>query len=132
MKEDKKHKIIIVDDDEFLVDMYAGKFGVSGVDAVVCKSGKELIEKLTEGEMADLILLDIVLPELDGLETLAEIRKAGLAKGIPIVMLTNQSEESDTKRAEQLEVAGYIIKASTTPTEVVEQSLKIIKEYNKK
>lgn len=132
MTEDKKYKIIIVDDDDFLVDMYSNKFGVSAVDVVACKTGRELLEKLTAGETADLILLDIVLPELDGLETLAEIRKAGLAKGVPIVMLTNQSEESDTKNAEQLGVAGYIVKASATPTEVVEQSLKIIKEHTKK
>ncbi|MCC6581952.1 MAG: hypothetical protein IT440_16095, partial [Phycisphaeraceae bacterium] len=46
MKDDKKYKIIIVDDDDFLVDMYAGKFGNSGVEVLICKSGGELIEKL--------------------------------------------------------------------------------------
>ncbi len=132
MSEDKKNKIIIVDDDDFLVDMYSHKFATSDVSVVVCKSGKELIEKLNAGETADLILLDIVLPELDGLETLEHIRKNNLAKDIPIVMLTNQSEEGDTKRADALGVAGYLIKASATPSEVVEQALKIMKKFSPK
>lgn len=132
MKEDKKYKIIIVDDDDFLVDMYAGKFGNSGVEVLICKSGGELIEKLNEGEKADLVLLDIVLPEMNGLETLEQIRNANLAQDIAFVMLTNQSEESDTKRADDLGVAGYIIKASATPSEVVEKSLEIIKNFKKK
>lgn len=132
MSDDKKYKIIIVDDDDFLVDMYAGKFGNSGVEVLICKSGGELIEKLNGGEKADLVLLDIVLPEMNGLETLEQIRNANLAQDIPFVMLTNQSEESDTKRADDLGVAGYIIKASATPSEVVEKSLEIIKNFKKK
>ena len=120
-----------MDDDDFLVNMYAGKFGGSGVEVVACKSGLELLEKLKAGETADMILLDIVLPGLDGIDALAKIRQDKLAENIPIVMLTNQSEEKEIGRANTFGVAGYIVKASTTPSEVVAQTLAIIKEYKK-
>ncbi len=129
MAEEAKIKIIIVDDDDFLVNMYAGKFGNEGIQVLACKSGVELLEKLRGGESADLILLDIVLPELDGAETLEKIRQEQLAPNIPIVMLTNQSDETDVSRTSKLGVAGYIIKASATPSEVVEQALGIIKSF---
>ncbi len=129
MADNKRWKIIIVDDDDFLVDMYSRKFGENGAEIIVCKSGAELLEKLKNGEKADLILLDIVLPELDGLETLERVRQEKLAENIPIVMLTNQSEEKDIVQSKKLGVAGYIVKASATPSAVVAQTLKIIQDF---
>ncbi|MEK7642234.1 MAG: response regulator [Patescibacteria group bacterium] len=132
MSDTKKYKIIIVDDDDFLLDMYVGKFNKEGVEVVACKSGKELLDKLQAKEVADLILLDIVLPEINGIEVLERIRKENFAPKIPIVMLTNQSEGDDMEHAKKLNIAGYIVKASNTPSEVVEQTLGIINKSNKK
>jgi len=129
MKDDHKLKIIIVDDDDFLVNMYARKFGNNDVEVVACKSGSELLDKLRAGDRADLILLDIVLPELDGVGTLEIIRKEKLAEDIPIVMLTNQNDEGEMARIGKLGVAGYIVKALATPSEAVAEALRIIKDY---
>jgi len=128
---EKKLKIIIVDDDDFLVDMYATKFGASGAEVVACKSGASLFEKLGAGEQADLILLDIVIPQMNGLEILKHLREKNMAEGVPIVMLTNQNDEKDVALAQSLGVAGYIVKSSATPSEVVEEALKVIKENKK-
>lgn len=125
-EENKEHKIMIVDDDSFLVDMYATKFGNSGISVEACKSGDELIEKLKAGGQSDLILLDIIMPGMDGMEALREIRKNKLGENIPVVMLTNQNDEKDIEETKQLGVAGYIVKATATPSEVVEEVLKII------
>lgn len=124
---DKKTKIILVDDDDFLVDMYSAKFSHMNVDVVPINSGTLLLEKLRKGETADIILLDIVLPQMDGIETLKQIRKEKLAEEIPIIMLTNQNDENDIKRTRDLGVDSYVVKAFTTPSEVVDIVLKKIK-----
>jgi two-component system chemotaxis response regulator CheY len=125
---EKKYSIIITDDDDFLVNMYATKFGLSDVAVDACKSGDVLLEKLKGGAKPDLILLDIVMPNLTGLETLKEIRNSKLAEGIPIVMLTNQSEEKNISEAKKFGVAGYIVKSAATPSEVVGEVMGIIKK----
>lgn len=124
--EEKKYKIIITDDDDFLVNMYAVKFSHSGVEVISCKSGQMLVEKLKAGEKANLVLLDIVMPGMDGLETLREIRKQNLAEGVPIVMLTNQGGEKEISEAKKFSISGYIVKSAATPSEVVEEVIKII------
>jgi CheY-like chemotaxis protein len=128
--EEKKFKIIIVDDDDFLVDMYALKFGGVGVSAEACKSGTALIEKLKAGYRSDLILLDIVMPGMDGIETLRTIRKDKLGEGIPVVMLTNQNDERNISDAKLLGINGYIVKSAATPSEVVDEVMKILKDPN--
>lgn len=127
MAEEKKYKIIIVDDDDFLVDMYVTKFASAGVEAEMCKSGSALFEKLKSGAKPDLILLDIVIPGLDGIEILRELRKEKLAENTPIVMLTNQNDEKNLADAKALGISGYIVKSAATPSEVVIEVMKIIK-----
>lgn len=131
MENEKKYKVILVDDDDFLVNMYATKFGGSGIEVEACKSGTVLIEKLKAGSKADLILLDIVMPDMTGLETLKKVREEKLADNVPIVMLTNQNDQSDINEAKSLNVAGYIVKSAATPSEVVEEVTKIIEETKK-
>lgn len=126
MEEEKKIKIMLVDDDDFLVDMYSAKFANSGVDVIPVNSGFMLVEKLKKGETADLILLDIVLPQMNGIETLEQIRTESLGVGIPVIMLTNQNDEIDISRTTKLGIEGYIVKASATPSEVVETVLKTL------
>lgn len=123
----KKYKVIILDDDDFLVDMYATKFGLSNVEVEAFKSGKAFLDSLAAGGEADLVLLDVVIPGMNGMEVLAEIRKQNLLPKTPVVMLTNQNDEKDITEAKRLGIAGYIVKAAATPTEVVEEVMKIIK-----
>ena len=113
---DKKYEFKIVDDDDFLVDMYATRFGGSDVSVEVCKSGTSLLEKLQTGAGADLILLDIVMPGMNGMEALKKMRHDKLGEGIPVVMLTNQSDEKDISEAKKLGIAGYIVKSAGSPT----------------
>jgi CheY-like chemotaxis protein len=124
---EKKYEVIIVDDDDFLVNMYATKFGNSGVSVEACKSGESLLEKLTAGTKANLILLDIVMPGINGVELLRKMRKDRLGEGIPVVMLTNQNDERDISETKKLGVSSYIVKSAATPTEVVNEVMSIIK-----
>ena len=127
MAEQEKYKIIITDDDDFLVNMYATKFSLSGIEVEACNSGLTLLDKLRAGAKPDLILLDIVMAGLSGVETLGKIREEKLAEGIPVVMLTNQNEEKDIEAAKKLGVFVYIVKSAATPLEVVNEVTKIIK-----
>jgi CheY-like chemotaxis protein len=123
----EQYKIIIVDDDDFLINMYATKFGYSNVSVDACKSGDALLEKLNSGIKADLILLDIVMPNMTGIEVLKKMREQKIGEGIPVVMLTNQNDEKDISEAKKLGVSGYIVKAAATPSEVVNEVISIIK-----
>jgi len=124
---ENQYKIILVDDDDFLVDMYATKFGANGISVEACKSGDVLIEKLSAGAKADLILLDIIMPNMNGIEALKKMRAQNLGAGIPVVMLTNQNDEKDIAETKKLGVAGYIVKSAATPSEVVDEVIKVIK-----
>jgi len=127
MNPDKKYKVIIVDDDDFLVNMYALKFGNSDIGVEACKSGEELLEKLKKPAGINLILLDIVMPGKSGIETLMEMRKSKLGENIPVIMLTNQSEENYINEAKKLGIAGYIIKSAAIPSEVLDEVLNTIR-----
>ena len=123
----KKPKILLVDHDRFFLDMYLLKFEKSGFPIETASDSKEALAKLRDGAEYDILILDIIMPGIDGLEMLKTIRDEKLCQKTVVIMLTNQADETD--KAKALGVSGYIIKAMTIPSEVVEQVLKI---YNKK
>lgn len=125
--EENKKKILIVDDDKFLLDMYSGKFQKEGIEVLTSSSSTDTLAKLRDGLNPDIILLDIIMPTMDGLELLEIIRKEKLAKDSVVVMLTNQADSED--QAEKLGMDGFIVKAMAIPSEVVKTVLDI---YNKK
>lgn len=124
----KKYSLLIVDDDKFLLDMYSLKFGKSGFDVQTAVGSLQALKLLRDGQKPDIIILDIVMPAMDGLELLAAIRKERLSPSSIIIMLTNQSQSSDIDKAKALGVDGYIVKATTIPSEVVTEVMDIIKK----
>ncbi len=116
---DKKNKILIVDDDHFLLNMYALKFKSSGFDVNTANEGTDALRKLKEGLVPDVVMLDMVMPGMDGLEILAQIRKENLVPKAHVIILSNQSQSSDIEQAKKLGISGYIVKATTIPSEVV-------------
>lgn len=125
-------KILIVDDDSFLLDMYALKFSKSNFDVSTALGPEPAILKLQQGFSPDLIILDIMMPVMDGFELLEKIRKENMAPNSIIVFLSNRGQQSDITRAEALGASGYIVKASSTPSEVVEKVIEIIANTHKK
>ncbi|HYE23482.1 MAG TPA: response regulator [Candidatus Paceibacterota bacterium] len=122
------YRIYLIDDDRFLLDMYAVKFRTQGHEVTAFTQGKELLAALKENPAPDAMLLDIVMPEMDGFEILAEVRKENLAQGTKVIILSNQGQESDIERAKELGAAGYIIKASAIPSEVYSETISIIEK----
>ncbi len=121
-----KKKILIVDDDSFLLDMYALKFNQSNF-AVTTALGPEIaLEKLRGGFVPDVMLLDIVMPIMDGFELMEKMKEEKLAPDATRIILSNRGQPSDIARGESLGAAGYIVKASSTPSEVIAKVTEII------
>jgi CheY-like chemotaxis protein len=123
--ETKKLTIFLVDDDKFLLDMYAKKFTSGGLNVEALCGSEVGLKRLRDGAVPDILLLDIIMPNMDGLELLEIIRKENLAKTSTVIMLTNQSQASDIDKAKGLKVDGYIIKATTIPSEVLAKVMEI-------
>jgi CheY-like chemotaxis protein len=119
MAEGNNKKIMLVDDDNFLLEMYARKFDGNGYDTTVCASPVECIDKLKGGFEPDIFITDIIMPEMDGVELLAKIKEEGLIPDVTKIVLTNQGQEEDMDKVKELGVSGYIVKALNTPSEVV-------------
>ena len=129
--EENKKRILIVDDDEFLLDMYSTKFREAGFEVDFAAEGRTAKEKMKKHRY-DAILLDIVMPELDGFTLLKDVRKENEdIKNTLIVYLTNLGQREDIEKGLALGVDDYIIKAHFTPSEVVKKVEELLKKKSK-
>ncbi|MDB5238923.1 MAG: two component transcriptional regulator, two-component system, OmpR family, response regulator [Candidatus Parcubacteria bacterium] len=119
-------KALFVDDDKFLLDMYALKFSKAGYDVKTGDSMESGLKVLRDGFVPDIMMVDIVMPGPDGLEFMSAVRKEKLAPNAKVVMLTNQGNPDDISRAKKLNVDGYIVKATSIPSEVLAEVEKIL------
>jgi CheY-like chemotaxis protein len=130
--EGEKKKILIVDDDSFLLDMYALKFSQNNFEVYTAGGALQALEKLKGGLLPDILLMDIIMPEMNGFEMLAEINKNNLCANCLKIVLSNKSQQSDIDEGKRLGVSGYIVKANSTPAEVIDQVVKILEEKSEK
>lgn len=121
----EKKKILIIDDDKFLLNMYSLKFDKNGFEVKVATGGVDAIEILKNDYKPDILLMDLIMPVMDGFTMYETIKKENLAPNALAIMLTNQGLVSDINRAKELGVHGYIVKATTIPSEVVEEVIEI-------
>lgn len=111
-------KIAIIEDDSAIHQMYRMKFESEGFDVQLASDGRAGIE-LVKKFKPDLVLLDLQMPEVDGLTALKEIRTHDWGREIPVIILTNLGEEESPKEIKQYSISGYIVKADLTPRQVV-------------
>lgn len=117
---DTPYTILLVDDDEFLIDMYSMKFSQAGHAVASARSGQEALDKLAEPNYTpDAVVMDLVMPQMDGFALLQNIKEKGLAQGAALIVLSNQSEQEDIDKAQELGAVGHIIKANAIPSEVL-------------
>jgi len=119
-------KILIVEDDKFVRELISQKLAEEKFEVVAAKDGEEGVEK-NESEKPDLILLDLILPGIDGFEVLSRIRKKPTTKNVPVIILSNLGEKVDVDRGIQLGANDYLIKAHFTPKEIVEKVRSVLK-----
>jgi len=114
----KKRTILLVDDDRFLLDMYAKKFSDEGYDVNACVSVEDAVGVLEGGLVADAIVFDLLMQQQDGFEFLRILIEKKLGGAAKKVALTNQSADEEQSKVEALGADAYIVKATMVPTEV--------------
>ncbi len=114
----EKKKIILVENDGFLSEIYSTKLASSGFNVEVAQDGEDGLAKIKKF-MPDLVLLGIVLSKMDGFEVLQKIKNDEALKNTTVVILTNLGQKEEVERGLNLGAKDYIIKAHFTPTEVV-------------
>src|SRR3989338_3746889 len=115
MEPNKKNKILIVDDDSFLLDMYSMKFSQNGFEVQSAISGVQALKKMEDGFGPDIILLDIIMQVMDGFEFMEKIKNQNLSPNSIKIVLSNRGQQADIDRGKELGASGYIVKANTTP-----------------
>ncbi len=131
MEEAKKIKALIIEDDSYISDMYRIKLESVNIQVVVAEDGMKGMKEL-EKDRFDVVLLDIIMPKVDGFSVLKMIKKDPNLKDIPVILLTNLGQKESVEKGIELGAADYIIKAHFTPSEVVEKVIKVIENGNKK
>ena len=128
--DDQKNKILVVEDDRFLGDLLVHKLEDNNYDVSVAVDGYDALTKMKEF-MPDLVLLDLILPGLDGFEVIKQARQdASLAK-VPIIILSNLGQQEEIERGLSLGAQDYLIKAHFTPQEVVDRVKKFLEKNPK-
>ncbi len=124
----KNKKVMLVDDDTFLLDMYSLKFKNSGYEIIAVNNPEEALEKLKSGENPDIVLFDLVMSGIGGWGFIKAVRENNLAEDAVCIVLSNQGQQVDYDTAKLYNVDGYVVKAMATPSEVLTEVEKIYKE----
>lgn len=118
-------KILVVEDDQFLREMICRKLNKEEYEVVEAVDGEEGEKKVKE-EKPDLVLLDLILPGIDGFEVLERVKKDENVKNIPVIILSNLGQKSEVERGLNLGAVDFLIKAHFTPAEIVKKIREII------
>lgn len=120
-------KVLVIDDEPAVREIYNKEFTNSGFKVVVAADGEEGLLKAGE-EVPDLILLDVMLPKMSGIDVLKNLKNNHLTKAITVLLLTNLGEETIIKEGFEIGADGYLLKVSYTPSQVVEECRKFLGE----
>jgi CheY-like chemotaxis protein len=129
MEKNKKRKILLVDDDTFLLEMYSLRFSQAGFIVETATTSDQVFEKVKSGYIPDVLILDVVMPTNDGFELIDKINKENLLPKALKVFLSNLGQEQDLAKGKALGSDGYIIKANNTPSEVLEYIIKLLEKH---
>lgn len=119
-------KILIIEDDKFLRELIARKLTDEGFEISEAVDGEDGIKKLKEAK-PDLVLLDLILPSIDGFEVLSKVKEDESIASIPIIILSNLGQKEEVEKGLDLGAVDYLIKAHFTPGEIVEKIKNILK-----
>ncbi|MBW6432076.1 response regulator [Patescibacteria group bacterium] len=127
---DAKGKILIIEDDRYISKMYQLKLSLEDYDVQVAENGKQGVDKIKQF-MPDIVLLDILMPELDGFEVLKIVKADPVTKEIPVLIMSNLGQEDHVEKGMKLGALGYIVKSQYTPSKVVEKIKSVLAEKGK-
>jgi CheY-like chemotaxis protein len=114
-------KLLLIDDDAFLRDMYAIKFSESGYDVQVAESAGVALAKIEADPHFEIILLDMIMPVMSGTDLIKEIKSRFPEMDAKCIVLSNQGQQEDINEAMGVGAVGYIVKAEAVPSDVVKK-----------
>jgi DNA-binding response OmpR family regulator len=120
-----KNKVILIEDDLDLAEIYRLKMSLENIEAIVVSDPTKAIESLNK-EIPDLILLDIMMPEINGFELFEQIKQEDKLKNIPIYIWSNLAQKKDKERADKIKVDGYLVKSEYTPADLAKKVKELI------
>src|SRR3989338_1917389 len=124
---EKKIHVLLVEDDAFLTNIYQTKFEMEGFKVSVADNGESGLADAKK-KKPDVILLDILLPKMDGFMVLEKLKADEMLKDIPVILLTNLGQKDDVEKGLQLGAVDYLITAHFKPSETVEKVRKALKK----
>ncbi|MFA5175284.1 MAG: response regulator transcription factor [Patescibacteria group bacterium] len=125
-KTQKQPHILLVEDDPFLSDIYKKKFEMEGFKVSLARDGEKAVNDANK-KSPDLILLDVLLPKLDGFAVLEKLKSDKKTKNIPVVLLTNFGQKEDVEKGMKAGAVEYLIKTHFKPSEIVDKIKKVLK-----
>ena len=125
MEKEKVH-VLIVEDDVFLAGIYQKKFELEGFKVSLSDNGEKALVD-AKRKQPDIILLDILLPKLDGFAVLEKLKADSATKEVPVILLTNLGQKDDVEKGLALGAVDYLIKAHFKPSETVAKVKKALK-----
>ena len=117
------YHILITEDNEDLSMIYSAKLSAEGYSVATAKDGKEAFDRIRE-RMPDLILLDIIMPRMDGLEFLRKAQKEKILEHVPIIVMTNLGQDEDREQCEKLGAKKFLVKTELS----IDELARIVKE----
>lgn len=117
--------VLLVEDERNLLKMYDRKFTLEGFRVLKAENGKQALE-IVKTEKPAVILLDIIMPELDGFQVLERLESNPETKDIPVILLTNLNQETDIARGMNLGAKDFLVKANFEPDEIVEKVKRMV------
>jgi DNA-binding response OmpR family regulator len=123
--QEKKVTILIVEDDKFLRELLVRKLDGEGLNTLTAVDGNEAL-KVVKENVVQIILLDLILPGMDGFDVLKEIKADANTAKIPVIILSNLGQKEEVEKGLKLGANDYMIKAHFTPDEIVEKIKKVL------
>lgn len=127
---DNKTQILIVEDDPLMARLYSKVFTIEGYDVVVAPDGEEGLTCVHKS-IPTIILLDVMMPRMNGLELLEKLKADPETKKIPVIMLTNLAGQADAEKAITLGAVKYIVKSEYEPKQIVNMVKEILAGYTR-
>lgn len=121
----EKIHVLLVEDDVFLSSIYQKKFEMEGYKVSLADNGEKALVEVKK-KKPDIVMLDILLPKLDGFAVLEKLKADSEVKDIPVILLTNLGQKDDVEKGLQMGAADYLIKAHFKPSEVVDKIKQVL------
>lgn len=118
--------ILLIEDDTMISAMYKTKFTMEKLNLVIAADGETGL-KLAKERTPSVVLLDIILPKIDGFQVLQQMKADATLKSVPVVLLTNLGQESDIEKGKKLGADDYFVKANHPPADIVAKVKALLK-----